>query len=80
MAVKLNEMEKKQTAVELLITTINKFPELATKEWILTQCEEAKHEERQQIIDAYLAWAMPNLESIARDSAEKYYTETYGKD
>ena len=41
-----------KTAAQLLIDIINTYPELATKEWILGQCEELKHEERQIIKDA----------------------------
>jgi len=69
-----------KTAVQVLIDTINNFPELATKEWILGQCEEVKHEERKQIIDAYYDGTaqFDNAAPIVRPkSAEDYYNEKY---
>ena len=70
---------KRNTAIQCLIDTINKFPELATKEWIISQCEEVKHEEKKQIIDAVVWFDDTDRkpDEIEKD-VEKYYDETYG--
>lgn len=70
------------TAVQLIISTINKFPELATKEWILKQCEEAKVHERKQLFDAYYAGTaqFDNAAAIVYPKTPKEYCdETYGE-
>lgn len=71
----------KKTAIQLLMDTIIQFPELATKEWILKQCEEVKHEEKKQIIDAYYAGTaqFDNAAPIVHPKApQEYYCEIFG--
>lgn len=73
MAVKLNEMEKKQTAVEWLIEQMKK--PYADKH-IMDILDQAKQLEKQQIVDAYERGDKYKFET----PGEQYYTETYGKD
>lgn len=74
-------MVKELTAIDLLIETINRFPEeSANIHWIIAQCEELKHEERKQIVDA---WFFGNVEggtmSTDHSDGETYYNEIFGK-
>jgi hypothetical protein len=70
---------KNKTAVQLLIDTINRFPSM-NKEWIISQCEEVKHEEKKQIIDA-VVWFddTGRRPDEIKKEVEKYYNETYIK-
>ena len=70
MAVKLNEMEKKITAVEWLVEQMKK--PYADKH-IMDILDQAKQLEKQQIVDAY-----NNGQQIPPfEYAEQYYSETY---
>ena len=62
---------KKQTAVEWLVSQLNKdgFTQVVTDEEI----EQAQAMEKQQIIDAYSADRFP----CSDEDAEQYYTENY---
>jgi hypothetical protein len=65
-------MEKKQTAVNLLVSKLNKegFAPVLTNEEI----QEALQMEREQIIDAYYE----GKEYGFKEHGEQYYNETYG--
>jgi hypothetical protein len=68
------------TAIQLLIETIRAFPQEAKNiDWIIGQCEELKHEERQQIINA---WIKGNEEGWAQatdwpEHGGRYYDATF---
>lgn len=72
----------KLTAIQRLIETIKAFPHEAKNiDWIIGQCEELKHEERQQIIDAWIKgneerWAMT---TDWREHGGRYYDTTFSK-
>lgn len=74
------EMKKKKTAIQILIETIRRFPDEAKSiEWIIGQCEEMKHEERRQIVDAWVkgneeVWAMT---TDWPEHGERYYEHTF---
>jgi hypothetical protein len=67
-------MEKKQTAVDLLVSILNKegFAPVLTDEEI----QIAKQMEKEQILDSYIEGHSIYGEST---NAEQYYNETYGK-
>lgn len=67
-------MEPKQTAVEWLVSQLNKqgFAQVVTDEEI----KQAKEMEKQQIINAYLR-GIKNYDPIFK--SEQYYNEEYGK-
>ena len=70
-------MEKKQTAVEWLVETINnKIDYIPIKYWdsIRDIVQQAKEMEKEQIIIAYQSERYPCSDS----DAEQYYNETYG--
>ena len=70
----------KKTAIQILIETIRRFPDEAKSiDWIIGQCEEMKHEERQQIVDAWIkgnedGWAMT---TDWPEHGERYYKYTF---
>lgn len=70
----------KKTAIQTLIETIRMFPDEAKSiDWIIGQCEEMKHEERQQIVDAWIkgneeGWAMT---TDWPEHGERYYEHTF---
>ena len=63
-------MEKKQTAVEFLESTMTEYLQRIYKSYI----EEAKEMEKQQIIDAFDGFPLSTRNS---QNGEEYYTETY---
>lgn len=70
----------KKTAIQTLIETIRRFPDEAKSiDWIIGQCEEMKHEERQQIVDAWIkgneeGWAMT---TDWPEDGDRYYEQTF---
>jgi hypothetical protein len=66
-------MEKKQTAVEWLITEVKKFNTIITREYMLMLFEQAKQMEKEQIIDAKNDKLYPIIVG-----GRQYYNETYG--
>lgn len=70
----------KKTAIQTLIETIReKADEAKSIDWIIEQCEEMKHEERQQIV---AAWVRGNEEGWAMttdwpEHGERYYEHTF---
>lgn len=73
MAVKLNEMENKQTAVEWLV---EQFDLEMFDTFHLNKINYAKQLEKQQIVDAVDGHPIQNRNL----DGEQYYSETYGKD
>ena len=74
-------MEKKQTAVEWLVETINnKIDYIPIKYWdsIRDIVQQAKEMEKEQIIDAHLTGLIYPLTMEATKQATEYYNETYG--
>jgi len=72
-------MEKKQTAIEWLVKTINyQIDYIPIKHWdsIRDIIQEAKEMEKEQIIDAYNIGSYDTSEKQFRP--EQYYNETYG--
>lgn len=74
-------MSKQKTAIKTLIETIRRrFPEKSQNiEWIISQCEEAKKEERAQIV---AAWIQGNEDGWAQttdwpEHGERYYQQTF---
>jgi len=70
---------KNLTAIELLVKIIQDFPEDFSKEFVLKQCEEVKHEEKKQIIDAV---KFGNKDAHCVNPIvcfEQYYNETFKK-
>jgi arginine decarboxylase-like protein len=70
---------KKQTAVEWLVSILNKegfYPVLTDEE-----INQAKQMECEQIIDAHLKGQREDIDFIneAKEEAKQYYNETYGK-
>ena len=79
MAVKLNEMEKKQTAVDWLIEQIQKQVDAGygfNPRFDGNVIDQALQLEKQQIVDAYERGDKYKFEI----PGEQYYLETYGKD
>jgi len=75
---------KKQTAVEWLADQIQEqlnvfLPGAVLDEMMLIK---AKQMEREQIMDAHLKGQREDIDFIneAKEEAEQYYNETYGKD
>lgn len=72
-----------ETAIQILIETIRRFPDEAKSiDWIIRQCEEMKNEERQQIVDAWIhgnkeGWAMT---TDWPECGEEYYEHTFGNE
>ena len=75
-------MEKKQTAVEWLVKTINyQIDYIPIKHWdsIKDIIQEAKEMEKEQIDDAYDAGLFDGTMDDVNDRIHKqYYNETYG--
>jgi hypothetical protein len=72
---KYKHMEKKQTAVEFLVSILNKdgFAPVLTDEEI----QQAKQMEKEQMIDSILDNRNITSQVTLKD-AEQYYNETYG--
>jgi hypothetical protein len=70
----------KKTAIQTLIETIQNSPDEAKSvDWIIEQCEEMKHEERRQIVDAWIkgneeGWAMT---TDWPEHGDRYYEQKF---
>ena len=75
-------MEKKQTAIEWLVKTINyQIDYIPIKHWdsIRDIIQEAKEMEKEQIVEAYDAGLFDGTMDDVNDRMHKqYYNETYG--
>lgn len=69
-------MEKKQTAVEFLESTMTEYLQRIYKSYI----EEAKEMEKEQIIDAFKRGTINEMNGIEEINSEQYYNETFKKD
>ena len=76
MALKLNEMEKKQTAVSLIAENFNLLSDKDFKSWFLNSLDYLEQLEKQQIVDAVDGHPIQNRHL----DGEQYYLETYGSE
>jgi len=72
-------MDKKQTAVKLIIDKFNLLSDSDFKSWMLNHHDELIQMEREQIKEAYIAgdqgyYILEEIKEFAKD----YYVETYG--
>lgn len=83
MAVKLNKMEKKQTAVSLIAENFNLLSDKDFKSWFLNSLDYLEQLEKQQIEKTWFDSTMQfdnAAEMTYKKSFEQYYSDTYGKD
>ena len=73
MAVKLNEMEKKLTAVSLIAENFNLLSDKDFKSWFLNSLDYLEQLEKQQIVAAVDGHPIQNRHL----DGEQYYNETY---
>ena len=73
----------KKTAIQILIDTIHNSPDEAKNiNWVIGQCRDLLHEERQQIVEAWINGNKEGWEMTTDwpEHGDRYYQHTYNNE